>query len=118
MNIQADRGLTNILEDKVGTQFSSVQFKMVYVRSEKPICAPPRLKDVSPTSPLKLFQCSSRDRETERYARARTERERKRERERDRDRDRDTDRQTDRDRQRQTETETERHRETQRKSSR
>ena len=28
------------------------------MRSEKPICAPPRLSDVSPTSPLKWFQCS------------------------------------------------------------
>ena len=73
---------------------SSVQFKMVYVRSEKPICAPPRLKDVSPTSPLKLFQCSSRDRETERYARARTERERETQREREREREREASKQT------------------------
>ena len=32
---------------------SSDQFKMVSTRSEKPICAPPRLSDVSPTLPLK-----------------------------------------------------------------
>ena len=38
----------------------SVQFKMVSMRSEKPICAPPLLSDVSQTAPLKrLFQCSS-----------------------------------------------------------
>ena len=40
-------------------QFGSFQFKMVSMRSEKPICAPPRLSAVSPTSPLKQFQCSS-----------------------------------------------------------
>ena len=38
---------------------SSVQFKMVSMRSEKPTCAPPGLSDVSPTSPLKRFRCSS-----------------------------------------------------------
>ena len=38
---------------------SSVQFKMVYMRSEKPICAPPSLSEVSPKLPLKRFQCSS-----------------------------------------------------------
>ena len=39
---------------------SSVQFKMVPMRSEKPIqlCAPPRVSEVPPTLPLKLFQCS------------------------------------------------------------
>ena len=40
-------------------QFGSVRFKMVSVRSEKPICALPGLSEVSPTSPLKRFQCSS-----------------------------------------------------------
>ena len=30
-------------------QLSSVYFKMVFVRSENPICAPPRLSDVFPT---------------------------------------------------------------------
>ena len=29
------------------------------MRSEKPICAPPRLSEVSPTLPLKRFQCPS-----------------------------------------------------------
>ena len=29
----------------------SVQFKMVSMRSEKPICAPPRLSEVSPMLP-------------------------------------------------------------------
>ena len=40
---------------------SSVQFKMVSMRSVKPIqlCAPPRLSEVPPTLPLKQFQCSS-----------------------------------------------------------
>ena len=38
---------------------SSVQYKMVSMRSENPICAPPRLSDVSPTLPSKWFQCSS-----------------------------------------------------------
>ena len=33
--------------------FSSVQFKMVSMRSEKPICAPHCLSEVSPTLPLK-----------------------------------------------------------------
>ena len=37
----------------------SVRFKVVSMRSEKPICAPPRLSEVSPTLPLKWFQCSS-----------------------------------------------------------
>ena len=37
----------------------SVQFKMVFMRSEKPICVPPLLSEVSPTLPLKQFQCSS-----------------------------------------------------------
>ena len=36
--------------------FSSFQFKMVSMHSEKPICAPPRLSEVSPTLPLKQFQ--------------------------------------------------------------
>ena len=36
-------------------QFRSAQLKMVSMRSEKPICAPPRLLDVSPMSPLKQF---------------------------------------------------------------
>ena len=30
---------------------------MVSIRPEKPICAPPRLPEVSPTLPLKPFQC-------------------------------------------------------------
>jgi len=39
---------------------SSVQFKMVSKRSEKPmICAPARLSEVSPTLPFKQFQCLS-----------------------------------------------------------
>ena len=33
---------------KLSTQFSSVQFKMVSMRSGRPICAPPRLSGVSP----------------------------------------------------------------------
>ena len=39
--------------------FNSVQFKMVSMRSEKPVCAPPSLSEVSPTLPLKRFQFSS-----------------------------------------------------------
>ena len=38
---------------------SLVQFKMVYMRSEKIVCAPLRLSDVSPLLALKQFQCSS-----------------------------------------------------------
>ena len=38
---------------------SSVQFKVLPMRSVKPICAPPRLSEVSTTLPLKQFQCSS-----------------------------------------------------------
>ena len=34
---------------------SSVQFKMVSMRLEKPICAPPHISDVSPTLPLTHF---------------------------------------------------------------
>ena len=37
---------------------STDQFKMVSMCSEKPICALPRLSEVSPTLPLKQFQCS------------------------------------------------------------
>ena len=33
-------------------QFSSVQFKIVSMCSEKPICAPPHLSEVSPVLPL------------------------------------------------------------------
>ena len=39
--------------------FSSVQFKVVSMRSEKPICAPLRLSEVFPKLPLKRFQGSS-----------------------------------------------------------
>ena len=38
---------------------SSFQFKMVSMPSEKSICAPSRLSEVSPRLPLKRFQCSS-----------------------------------------------------------
>ena len=38
---------------------SSVQFKMISMRSEKPICITPHLSEVSPKSPLKRFQRSS-----------------------------------------------------------
>ena len=41
--------------------FSSVQFKMVSMCSEKPICAPPRLSEVFPPSPFKWFQSSTTD---------------------------------------------------------
>ena len=43
------------------SHLSSVQFKTIFMRSEKPIklCASPRLSEVSPTLPLKQFQCSS-----------------------------------------------------------
>ena len=34
---------------------TTVQFKMVSMRSEKPICDPPLLSDVSPTVPFKRF---------------------------------------------------------------
>ena len=37
---------------------SSVQFKTVIMRSEKSLCALPRLSNVFPTLPLKLSQCS------------------------------------------------------------
>ena len=38
---------------------NSVQFKMVFMRSEKPICAPFSLSEVFPTLPLKRSQCLS-----------------------------------------------------------
>ena len=38
---------------------TTVQFKMVVLRLEKPICAAPRLSEVFPTLPLKRFQCFS-----------------------------------------------------------
>ena len=47
------------LNNTVEILFSSVQFKMVSMRLEKPICAPPRLLEVSPTLPLERLQCSS-----------------------------------------------------------
>ena len=37
----------------------AVQFKMVSMHSEKLVCTPPHLSEVSPVSPLKLFQCLS-----------------------------------------------------------
>ena len=40
--------------------FRSVQFKMVFMRSEKPICAPPRLSEVSPALPLKRVHHQAR----------------------------------------------------------
>ena len=40
-------------------EFSSVQFKMVFMRSEMPICALPSLPEFTSASPLKRFQCSS-----------------------------------------------------------
>ena len=40
---------------------SAVQFKMVSMRSEKPIFAPPLSLRSSPVSPLKRFPCSSDD---------------------------------------------------------
>ena len=36
---------------------SSVQFKMKFMRSGRPICAPPRLSGVPPMLSLKQFQC-------------------------------------------------------------
>ena len=39
--------------------FSSLQFKMVSMCLQKPTCAPPHLSEVSPTLPLKWFQCLS-----------------------------------------------------------
>ena len=39
-------------------RFESVQFKMVFITSEKPVCPPLRLSDVSPKLPFKRFQCS------------------------------------------------------------
>ena len=36
---------------------SSVRFMMVFMHSERPSCPPPCLSEVSPTSPLKQFQC-------------------------------------------------------------
>ena len=40
-------------------RFSSFHSRMVSMRSEKPICTPPCLSEVFPTSPLKRFQSSS-----------------------------------------------------------
>ena len=40
-------------------QFGSVPFKIVSMRSERPIFTPPRLSEISPTLPLNQFQCSS-----------------------------------------------------------
>ena len=36
-----------------------VPFRMTSARSEKPICSPPRLAEVSPALPSKQFHCSS-----------------------------------------------------------
>ena len=61
--VRPDTGLLrhNLSRSKTVYLFSSVQFKMVSMRSEKPICAPSRLSKVSPTLPLKRFQCASHD---------------------------------------------------------
>ena len=45
-------GITEYVVQFSSVQFSSVQFKMVPARSEKPVCAPTRLSEVSPTLPL------------------------------------------------------------------
>ena len=45
-------GVLKVVSGLSSRQFSSVQFKMVYMRSEKSICAPPRLSEVSPALPL------------------------------------------------------------------
>ena len=44
---------------RLSTVLCSVQFKMVSVPSEKPICAPYNHADVSPTLPSERSQCSS-----------------------------------------------------------
>ena len=41
------------------TRPASIQFKVVSLRSERLICAPPLLSDVSSALPLTQFQCSS-----------------------------------------------------------
>ena len=48
-----------VIPPSVTAPLSSVQLKMVSMRSEKSICALPRLSQVSPALPLKQFQCSS-----------------------------------------------------------
>ena len=37
---------------------TTLQFNVESMHSEKPVCAPPLLSKVSPSSPLKRFQCS------------------------------------------------------------
>ena len=48
-----------VVEIIIMMMISSVHFKMVSMRLENPICAPLRLSEVSPTLPLKRFQCLS-----------------------------------------------------------
>ena len=55
---QQVRGLGDPCRLEEVIQFSSVQFKVVSVRLEKPICAPPCLSEVPSMLPLKWFQCS------------------------------------------------------------
>ena len=43
-------------DEDFGAQISSVQFKMISMRSEKPICASSGLSKVSSALPLKLLQ--------------------------------------------------------------
>ena len=50
-------GITVFCAHHWKSQFSSFQDVIYALR--KPICAPPRLSEVSPTLPLKRFQCSS-----------------------------------------------------------
>ena len=51
----------DISSRKDPVQFISFQFKMVSMRPEKPICAPPRLSEVSPTLPLKRLPLKDPD---------------------------------------------------------
>ena len=43
----------------IGKLWPSGCFRMVFILLEKPICTPPHLSEVSPTLPLKQFQCWS-----------------------------------------------------------
>ena len=56
----SNRGTLQVCNARVA-QLISVQFEMISMGSEKPICAPPRLSDASPALPLKRFQCLSDD---------------------------------------------------------
>ena len=59
VGVSGSCSIVYVYESLICQQFGSVQFRMVVVRPEKPICVPPHSSKVSLLLLLKQFQCSS-----------------------------------------------------------